>query len=200
MSSLIPFSFESKSIRVLDVVGNPWFVAKDVMQALDYADASTSNVPAKIAHVPEEWKGRHPMATPGGEQEVWCLSEPGLYFFVNRSDKPKALPFQKWVAGEVLPAIRQTGGYGVHPMHTPAPRPMPETVTLTKDEYIDLLKAQIALHEAQPRRRVLEDAEKTEILALRDQGWTPAAIGRKVGRPAGSINTFLRRVRLGLEE
>ena len=73
-------------------------------------------------------------------------------------------------------------------------------MTLTKDEYIDLLKAQIALHELQPRRRALEDAEKAEILALRDQGWTPAAIGRQVGRPVGSIETFLRRVRLGLEE
>ena len=111
MSRLTPFVFESKSIRVLSVDGNPWFVAKDVMLALDYADASTSNVPAKTAHVPDEWKGHHPMATPGGVQSLWCLSEPGLYFFVNRSDKPKALPFQKWVAGEVLPAIRQTGEY-----------------------------------------------------------------------------------------
>lgn len=86
------------------------------------------------------------------------------------------------------------------PTPQPTPRPAPETVTLTKDEYIDLLKAQIALHEAQPRRRVLEDAEKAEILTLRDQGWTPAAISRQVGRPVGSIETFLRRVRLGLEE
>lgn len=200
MSSLIPFSFESKSIRVLNIAGNPWFAAKDVMQALDYSDNSLNTIVQKIAHVPEEWKALHPMLTPGGVQEAWCLSEPGLWFFVNRSDKPKALPFQKWVAGEVLPAIRQTGGYGVQPMHTPAPRPAPETVTLTKDEYIDLLKAQIALHELQPRRRALEDTEKAEILTLRDQGWTPTAIGRQVGRPVGSIETFLRRVRLGLEE
>ena len=40
------------------------------------------------------------------------LIEQGLYFFLGRSDKPKALPFQKWLTGEVLPAIRKTGGYG----------------------------------------------------------------------------------------
>lgn len=40
-----------------------------------------------------------------------CLTEQGLYFFLGRSDKPKALPFQKWLAGEVLPAIRRTGRY-----------------------------------------------------------------------------------------
>ncbi|QGQ71226.1 ORF6C domain-containing protein [Halomonas sp. PA16-9] len=39
------------------------------------------------------------------------LSEQGLYFFLGRSDKPKALPFQMWLAGDVLPAIRKHGHY-----------------------------------------------------------------------------------------
>lgn len=39
------------------------------------------------------------------------LSEYGLYFFLNRSDKPRAIPFQKKVCGEILPAIRKTGRY-----------------------------------------------------------------------------------------
>ncbi|MDR2697989.1 MAG: hypothetical protein LBB40_05895 [Holophagales bacterium] len=41
------------------------------------------------------------------------LTEEGLYFFVCRSDKPKARAFQEWIAGEVLPSIRKTGGYSV---------------------------------------------------------------------------------------
>lgn len=210
MSSLIPFVFESKSIRVLNVDGLPWFTAKDVMQALDYSENSLNTIVQKIAHIPEEWKALHPMLTPGGVQEAWCLSEPGLYFFVNRSDKPKALPFQKWVAGEVLPAIRQTGGYGVQPMHTP----QPETVTLARDEYLalkeemlglyrevrDLHKVKIEYLESQPRRRVLEEEEKAEIRRLHALGWSAPAIGRQVGRPTGSIDSYLRRVRLGQEE
>lgn len=47
------------------------------------------------------------------------LSEQGLYFFLGRSDKPKALPFQKWLAGEVLPAIRKTGKYEKQPHPLP---------------------------------------------------------------------------------
>ena len=39
------------------------------------------------------------------------LTEQGLYFFMGRSDKPKALPFQKWVYGDVLSSIRKTGSY-----------------------------------------------------------------------------------------
>ncbi|MDL2267993.1 hypothetical protein LJC46_08425 [Desulfovibrio sp. OttesenSCG-928-G15] len=49
--------------------------------------------------------------TLGGTQRMLMLSEQGLYFFLARSDKPLALPFQKWLAGEVLPAIRKHGGY-----------------------------------------------------------------------------------------
>lgn len=41
------------------------------------------------------------------------LSEQGLYFFLGRSDKPKALPYQMWIAGEVVPSIRKTGSYSI---------------------------------------------------------------------------------------
>jgi hypothetical protein len=46
-------------------------------------------------------------------QDMLCLSEPGLYFFLSRSDKPAALPFQKWIAGDVVPSIRKTGSYAL---------------------------------------------------------------------------------------
>ena len=44
-------------------------------------------------------------------QDVLCLTEQGLYFFLGRSDKPKALPYQMWIAGEVVPSIRKHGAY-----------------------------------------------------------------------------------------
>lgn len=64
-------------------------------------------------------EGSNRIATPGGEQEMLTLSEQGLYFFLGRSDKPRALPFQKWLAGEVLPAIRKTGKYEKQPHPLP---------------------------------------------------------------------------------
>ena len=39
------------------------------------------------------------------------LSESGLYFFLGRSDKSAAIPYQKWVAGDVIPNIRRHGLY-----------------------------------------------------------------------------------------
>ena len=97
---------EFGSVRVVMKDGEPWFVARDVAEALGYTWSGS-----RIAHVPDEWKGVTSVVTPGGTQEVATLSEPGLYFFLGRSDKPAALPYQKWIAGDVAPSIRRTGGY-----------------------------------------------------------------------------------------
>ena len=102
------FEFEGQPLRVhLDEAGEPWFVAKDVALALGYQWNGFKN----IQHVPEEWRGVESVSTPSAEQQMLTLSEPGLYFFVARSDKPRALPFQKWLAGEVLPSLRRLGRY-----------------------------------------------------------------------------------------
>ena len=102
------FEFEGQPLRVhLDAAGEPWFVAKDAAIALGYQWKGIST----IGHVPDEWRGVYSVQTPSAPQNMLTLSEPGLYFFVARSDKPRALPFQKWLAGEVLPSLRRLGRY-----------------------------------------------------------------------------------------
>ena len=114
----VSFGFGENKVRIFsDANGEPWFVAKDVATALGYAKESN---PARLFQsVPEEWRGVNQIHTPGGDQSMLTLSEQGLYFFLGRSDKPKALPFQKWLAGEVLPAIRKTGKYEKQPHPLP---------------------------------------------------------------------------------
>ena len=97
---------EFGKIRIVIIGNEPWFVAKDVTESLGYKWHHNL-----LAHIPSEWKGGRSITTPGGNQQVSVLSESGLYFFLNRSDKPGAIPFQKWLAGEVLPSIRKTGSY-----------------------------------------------------------------------------------------
>ena len=109
MNDLQVFKFENKETRVVIKDGEPWFVAKDVAEALGYVWEGTKS----IKHVPEEWRGVYSVYTPSGNQNMAILSEQGLYFFLGRSDKPLALPFQKLVAGEILPALRKTGTYTV---------------------------------------------------------------------------------------
>lgn len=89
--------------------GNPFFVAKDVAEALGCSWQGDKS----IRGVPDEWKLVYSLSTSFGRKPTLCLTEQGLYFFLSRSDKPTALPFQKWIAGEVIPAIRKHGGYGI---------------------------------------------------------------------------------------
>jgi prophage antirepressor-like protein len=92
----------------LDGQGDPWFCCVDVARALDYANTNMTDL---FGHVPEIWKGRASIPTLGGPQVLLNVSEPGLYFFLARSDKPRALPFQMKIAEEILPTIRKTGQY-----------------------------------------------------------------------------------------
>ena len=104
------FKFGNQRIRVVEIGNEPWWVAKDVLTVLGY-DVN-GGIAKYITFVPEEWKkGGIPISTPGGIQNAVCISEQGLYFFLARSDKPAALPFQKWIAGEVIPSIRKSGSY-----------------------------------------------------------------------------------------
>lgn len=111
------FSNDEFSVRTLqDPDGTLWFVAKDIGEALDYSQASLSQVNNLFANVPNIWSDHKRImvrSENGVEQlrEMLCLTEQGVYFFLGRSDKPKALPYQMWIAGEVVPSIRKHGGY-----------------------------------------------------------------------------------------
>ncbi len=106
-NGLSVFNYHDKQVRVTqDEQGEPRFVAKDLAEVLGYKWN-----PYLLNHIPEQWKDTKPIVTPGGPQEMITLSEQGMYFFLGRSDKPAALPFQMFLAGEVLPSIRKHGAY-----------------------------------------------------------------------------------------
>jgi anti-repressor protein len=102
---------EFGQVRIVMEEGNPWFVAKDIVKALDYSEQSQGQLSVILKAVPEEWKGRRQVSTLQSKQYLTVLSEQGLYFFLGRSEKPKALPYQKMVAGEIMPSIRKHGAY-----------------------------------------------------------------------------------------
>lgn len=142
MSSLIPFSFESRDVRFIPEGESFSVIVRDVLLALDYP--VSGGVSKYVDHVPDEWKGGTQISTPGGLQDMLTLTEQGFYFFINRSDKPKALPFQKWIAGEVIPAIRKTGGYTL-----PGAQPQPADPAALAQQLADLLKGGIVVDQAE---------------------------------------------------
>lgn len=104
----VPFNFNNHSLRIFpsDDGLSFWAVAKDVADILGHRDAFNATLPVPDAH-----KGTRKVSTPGGEQEMLCIDEAGLYRMILRSNKPEAEPFMEWITAEVLPAIRRTGSY-----------------------------------------------------------------------------------------
>lgn len=98
---------EFGSIRTVDVNNEPWFVGKDVCEALRYSNSRK----ALADHIKENHKGVTFCDTLGGKQRITIIDEAGLYSLVMRAKTEKAEAFQEWVTSEVLPAIRKTGGY-----------------------------------------------------------------------------------------
>lgn len=94
-------------IRTIEMNGEPWFVGKDVAEALGYSNPQK----AIRDHVDDEDKGVNEMFTPGGKQQVPIINESGLYSLILSSKLPGAKRFKRWITSEVLPSIRKTGGY-----------------------------------------------------------------------------------------
>lgn len=100
------FNFQSNEVRIVDLHGIPWFVAKDVCKVLGYG-----HVPHAMRIPDDDEKGLQKLDTHGGIQRLSVVNESGLYALVMRSRKPEARKFAKWVTSEVLPEIRKTGSY-----------------------------------------------------------------------------------------
>ena len=106
MNAPIPFTYGEHPVRVVNIDGEPWFVATDVAAILELA-----NVRSSLALLDADERGVQTVDTPGGAQQMNCINEPGLYSLILRSRKPEARDFKRWVTHEVLPSIRKHGGY-----------------------------------------------------------------------------------------
>lgn len=92
------------NVRVVMVDGEPWFVGKDICDALDIKNVT--QVLQKLE--PDE----RSMFNIGRQGNANVINEYGVYSIVMSSRKPEAREFKRWVNHEVLPSIRKTGSYG----------------------------------------------------------------------------------------
>lgn len=70
-------------MRVIERDGDPWWVAKDVCDAL-----GLSNITEALRGVDEDERCSKVMNTLGGTQSMTIINEPGLYSLIFRSRKP----------------------------------------------------------------------------------------------------------------
>lgn len=96
-----------KQFRIFGDFENPLFLAKDVAEWIEY---DTSSINKMLNNVDETEKVRKNVPTPGGNQEMWFLTEDGLYEVLMLSRKPIAKEFKKQIK-EILKTIRKNGMY-----------------------------------------------------------------------------------------
>lgn len=92
-------------VRFVEIEGKPYAVANDVAKALGYSDCP------KAIRTHCKGVAKTSIPTNGGLQEARIIPEGDIYRLIVRSKLPQAEQFEKWVFDEVIPAIRQTGGY-----------------------------------------------------------------------------------------
>lgn len=104
-------SEEFGDIRTVTIENEPWFVGKDVAEALGYGNSRD----ALAAHIDDEdktiiQKSDFPtLEIPN--RGIVVINESGLYSLILSSKLPNAKRFKHWVTSEVLPTIRKTGSY-----------------------------------------------------------------------------------------
>lgn len=99
---------EFGQVRTLTINDKPYFVAVDIAKALGYKD--TTNTIKQHCR----WVVKHHIPHPQNKDktlEVNVIPEGDLYRLIANSKLPTAKEFESWVFDEVLPQIRQTGGY-----------------------------------------------------------------------------------------
>lgn len=92
-------------IRTLTENGKTLFCGKDVAAALGYKDTTNA--------IKQHCKGvvkRH-LLTEGGNQITNFIPEGDIYRLAAKSELPGADEFESWIFDEVLPSIRNNGGY-----------------------------------------------------------------------------------------
>jgi prophage antirepressor-like protein len=96
-------------IRTVTIDDEPWFVAKDITEKLEYRNGSrdikrhTDEEDRKIATVFDGTQNR----------KTVLINESGLYGLIIGSQLPNAKKFKHWITSEVLPTLRRTGTYTV---------------------------------------------------------------------------------------
>lgn len=189
---------EFGQVRTITLDGEPWFVGKDVADALGYSNSRD----ALARHVDDEDKTSVVIPDTGSnyKSKTTLINESGLYSLVLSSKLPTAKQFKHWVTSEVLPAIRRHGAY-----LTPE---KVEEVLLNPDTLIKLATELKAEREAR-KNAELEAASAKQLIGelkpkadytdriLSSKGTVPTtAIAKDYGMSAKALNQKLHELRV----
>ena len=121
-------SQEFGTIRTVQIDNEPWFVAKDITSKLGYVNGKDA-----VARLVDDEDKRIFLRSEIPTLEIsnrgmTFVNESGLYALTLSSKLQSAKKFRHWVTSEVLPSIRQTGGYQIPRTYSEALRALADKV------------------------------------------------------------------------
>lgn len=144
-------------LRATQIDCEVWFAATDVAKALGYRDAN--QITRALDDDEKRWSEGTLSECTHSHLGIRLIDESGLNRVLMRSQRPEAVPFQRWLAHEVVPEIRRNGGYiATSPEDSDAD--IMARALLIAQKTIDRKNELIALHEA-----TIEDMKPKALFA-----------------------------------
>lgn len=194
---VVAHSKTERAYTCVPIPWHPWFVGKDVAEALGYARPNDA--------LQQHCKGavkRRPLQTAGGVQELRIISEADMLRLIVNSSLPAAEKFERWVFEDVLPTIRKTGSYTAKKQPDPlkltteAARALPALIRAGRLLGLDKNAAAIAANQAiygMTNVNLMQQLGHTHVEAEhQDSHWyTPTELGGITGTSARGVNLLL---------
>jgi prophage antirepressor-like protein len=112
--NLLSFAFESHKVRISDQQGDPWFILRDLLEAMDSTTKLSDAVDSIKQGLGDGWVANLPIVdSMGRDQTAIIVAEPAATYLLSRSNTDKGRELNRFVHVEVLPNIRKTGTYAV---------------------------------------------------------------------------------------
>jgi len=178
-------------VRVARLNNEPIFCIADLCKILDLT-------PSKVSQrLSDDVLSKYPIVDSiGREQFANFVNEDGLYDVILDSRKPEAKAFRKWITGEVLPAIRKTGGYMISKEEDTEADIMARALLIAQStmerqkQRLDMLQAQNNLQSTQlqivaPKVEYYDSVLQSTSVYIADQ------IAKELGMTAVSMNKKL---------
>lgn len=189
-----------RQFSVYGTTEEPLFKANEVATIIEH-----STITKMLALVDEDEKGVYQLSTPGGNQQVWMLTEGGLYEVLLQSRKPIAKQFKKGVK-QILHEVRTTGGYLATKQDDTPEEIMARALTIAqatlekREERLKQLEADNAAKEETisiQAEQIKESAPKVKVYNeyISSTGtYTTTQVAKEYGWGAETLNRKLREM------
>ena len=184
-------SFDISGLRHFEEGDKIWFCLVDIGRMLEMDDSAVRQMKSR------GWFDSDEMTTVTNchaGSDITYVSESALYRIINRSNSPKARPFERWVTKEVLPSIRKTGSYSIQT--TPV-----DTIIFSSDPLERCKALTLVLEEERAKQALIEaradKAEEAKAIAEQERDSVKEAFSRSVVSDNDKLySTFIKELKM----